>query len=90
MYAYKYVLISSAQYAYTSTHTYTSLSPPLQIGINAEHSWADAPIVGYLLEYGSAIEWADGTYVDGQASGTVEAGMPSPTRLRWAIPPEVK
>ena len=78
---------------HSHTHTHLSPCPPLpsppQIGLNAEHSWADAPIVGYMMEYCSSVEWADGTYVNEQAAGTVEEGIPPPTRLQWAIPPEV-
>jgi hypothetical protein len=59
-----------------------------RIGVNAEHAWADAPIVGHLMEFVSASEYAEGTYVNGNASGTVQEGIPPPEKLTWSFPSE--
>ncbi len=61
----------------------------LQFGINAEHSWADAPIVGYLLEYGCNIEHKIGYHDNGSCRGRVDAIPSKPQRLEWDIPEEV-
>ncbi|NP_001315179.1 carnitine O-palmitoyltransferase 1, liver isoform [Cynoglossus semilaevis] len=59
------------------------------MGLNAEHSWADAPIVGHL--------WEHVLYMDPNQLGYDEAGhccgephpnLPGPQRLQWDIVPE--
>ena len=62
-----------------------------QMGVNAEHSWADAPIVGHLLEYGANLEFQPGQYTEeGDAAGTIREDIPLPKRLRWEFTEEVR
>lgn len=60
-----------------------------KIGINAEHSWADAPIVGHLWEYVMATDvFQLGYSEDGHCKGNTNPNIPKPTRLQWDIPGE--
>lgn len=60
-----------------------------KIGINAEHSWADAPIVGHLWEYVMATDvFQLGYSEDGHCKGDTNPNIPKPTRLQWDIPGE--
>ncbi|XP_021489880.1 carnitine O-palmitoyltransferase 1, liver isoform isoform X1 [Meriones unguiculatus] len=60
-----------------------------KIGINAEHSWADAPIVGHLWEYVMATDVFElGYSEDGHCKGDTNPSIPKPTRLQWDIPGE--
>uniref|UniRef100_A0A8C6NX96 carnitine O-palmitoyltransferase n=1 Tax=Nothobranchius furzeri TaxID=105023 RepID=A0A8C6NX96_NOTFU len=58
-------------------------------GLNAEHSWADAPTVAHLWEYTLATDAFHLGYTqDGHCKGEVERSLPPPQRLAWDIPPE--
>ncbi|CAO2584083.1 Carnitine O-palmitoyltransferase 1, liver isoform [Lemmus lemmus] len=60
-----------------------------KIGMNAEHSWADAPIVGHLWEYVMATDIFQLCYAeDGHCRGDTNPNIPKPTRLQWEIPGE--
>uniref|UniRef100_A0A8D2IT19 carnitine O-palmitoyltransferase n=1 Tax=Varanus komodoensis TaxID=61221 RepID=A0A8D2IT19_VARKO len=59
-------------------------------GINAEHSWADAPIVGHLWEYTLATDvFTLGYDSNGNCKGDMDSSIPPPQKLQWEIPPEV-
>ncbi|XP_039309846.1 carnitine O-palmitoyltransferase 1, muscle isoform isoform X2 [Solenopsis invicta] len=55
-----------------------------RIGFNAEHSWADAPVIGTLWEFIIAAEIEIG-YKDGHNAGTPDFAPPAPTRLQWDL-----
>ncbi|XP_023170775.1 carnitine O-palmitoyltransferase 1, liver isoform isoform X2 [Drosophila hydei] len=57
-----------------------------RVGFNAEHTWADAPVMGHLWEYifGDDIEGYDET---GNTKGIPEFTPPTPTRLHWDLKP---
>ncbi|KAK9535583.1 hypothetical protein VZT92_007957 [Zoarces viviparus] len=60
-------------------------------GLNAEHSWADAPTVAHLWEYTLATDAFQLGYTeDGHCKGDVDRSLPSPQRLAWDIPSEVQ
>uniref|UniRef100_A0A3Q4H826 Carnitine O-palmitoyltransferase 1, liver isoform-like n=1 Tax=Neolamprologus brichardi TaxID=32507 RepID=A0A3Q4H826_NEOBR len=60
-------------------------------GLNAEHSWADAPTVAHLWEYTLATDAFQLGYTeDGHCKGDVEPSLPQPQRLAWNIPAEVQ
>ncbi|XP_041867552.1 LOW QUALITY PROTEIN: carnitine O-palmitoyltransferase 1, liver isoform [Melanotaenia boesemani] len=60
-------------------------------GLNAEHSWADAPTVAHLWEYTLATDAFQLGYTeDGHCKGEVEHSLPPPQRLVWDIPSEVQ
>ncbi|KAM9220067.1 carnitine O-palmitoyltransferase 1, liver isoform 1-T2 [Dugong dugon] len=60
-----------------------------KMGMNAEHSWADAPIVGHLWEYVMATDSFQLGYAeDGHCKGDTNLNIPYPTRLQWEIPEE--
>ncbi|XP_058806028.1 carnitine O-palmitoyltransferase 1, liver isoform isoform X2 [Phymastichus coffea] len=54
-----------------------------RIGFNAEHSWADAPIMGTLWEYLIGTDVEVGYKEDGHTKGTPEFMPPPPARLQW-------
>ncbi|EHB12709.1 Carnitine O-palmitoyltransferase 1, liver isoform [Heterocephalus glaber] len=57
-----------------------------KIGINAEHSWADAPIMAHLWEEIMATDWFQlGYEEDGHCKGNTNPNIPYPTRLQWDI-----
>ncbi|KAG9475733.1 hypothetical protein GDO78_003900 [Eleutherodactylus coqui] len=60
-----------------------------KMGMNCEHSWADAPIVGHLWEYVMATDKFDLGYEDdGHCKGEVNLSIPPPSRLQWEIQEE--
>ncbi|XP_048101290.1 LOW QUALITY PROTEIN: carnitine O-palmitoyltransferase 1, liver isoform [Alosa alosa] len=60
-------------------------------GLNAEHSWADAPTVAHLWEFALATDaFQLGYTTDGNCRGEVERSLPPPQRLSWEIPAEVQ
>uniref|UniRef100_A0A3Q3DL65 carnitine O-palmitoyltransferase n=1 Tax=Hippocampus comes TaxID=109280 RepID=A0A3Q3DL65_HIPCM len=60
-------------------------------GLNAEHSWADAPTVAHLWEYTLATDAFHLGYTeDGHCKGEVDRSLPPPQRLIWDISPEVQ
>uniref|UniRef100_G3VL18 carnitine O-palmitoyltransferase n=1 Tax=Sarcophilus harrisii TaxID=9305 RepID=G3VL18_SARHA len=60
-----------------------------KMGMNTEHSWADAPIVGHLWEYVIATDCFQLGYTeDGHCKGDTNPNIPCPTRLQWEIPEE--
>ncbi|XP_077474533.1 carnitine O-palmitoyltransferase 1, liver isoform [Stigmatopora argus] len=60
-------------------------------GLNAEHSWADAPTVAHLWEYTLATDAFHLGYTeDGHCMGEVDRSLPPPQRLTWDIVPEVQ
>uniref|UniRef100_A0A671Q1X3 carnitine O-palmitoyltransferase n=1 Tax=Sinocyclocheilus anshuiensis TaxID=1608454 RepID=A0A671Q1X3_9TELE len=60
------------------------------MGLNAEHSWADAPIVGHLWEQVLSMDPVKlGYTADGHCRGEPHPNLPGPQRLQWNIPPEV-
>ncbi|XP_059584185.1 carnitine O-palmitoyltransferase 1, brain isoform isoform X2 [Alligator mississippiensis] len=60
-----------------------------KLGVNAEHSWADAPIVGHLFEYMLATDaFQLGYDVNGHCKGEMDPDIPPPQKLQWEIPEE--
>ncbi|NXL87372.1 CPT1A palmitoyltransferase, partial [Alectura lathami] len=60
-----------------------------KIGLNAEHSWADAPVVGHLWEHAMTIDYLELGYTeDGHCKGETNQNIPVPTKLQWEIPEE--
>ncbi|CAB1341423.1 unnamed protein product, partial [Coregonus sp. 'balchen'] len=58
-------------------------------GLNAEHSWADAPTVAHLWEFTLATDAFQLGYTeDGHCKGEVELSLLPPQRLTWDIPVE--
>ncbi|XP_047451947.1 carnitine O-palmitoyltransferase 1, muscle isoform [Mugil cephalus] len=70
--------------------SFTLISYPNgKMGINTEHSWADAPIVGHMWEYVLATDCFHLGYTEeGHCKGDINRGLPFPTRLQWQIPKE--
>uniref|UniRef100_A0AAQ5X795 carnitine O-palmitoyltransferase n=1 Tax=Amphiprion ocellaris TaxID=80972 RepID=A0AAQ5X795_AMPOC len=59
------------------------------MGLNAEHSWADAPIVGHLWEHVLSMDPLKlGYNEDGHCRGAPHPNLPGPQRLQWEIPAE--
>uniref|UniRef100_A0A8C4WNM2 carnitine O-palmitoyltransferase n=1 Tax=Gopherus evgoodei TaxID=1825980 RepID=A0A8C4WNM2_9SAUR len=60
-----------------------------KMGLNTEHSWADAPIVGHLWENVMSSDCLQLGYTeDGHCKGDINQNIPFPTRLQWEIPKE--
>uniref|UniRef100_A0A4W6G557 carnitine O-palmitoyltransferase n=1 Tax=Lates calcarifer TaxID=8187 RepID=A0A4W6G557_LATCA len=58
-------------------------------GINAEHSWADAPVLSHLWEFTLAFDsFQLGYNAEGHCKGDVDSSLPRPQKLSWEIPPE--
>lgn len=58
-----------------------------RFGMNAEHSWADAPIMSHLTEEVLYEEFASFEYnEDGTCSGEITTTPHPPVRLKWNIP----
>uniref|UniRef100_A0A8C9QV24 carnitine O-palmitoyltransferase n=1 Tax=Scleropages formosus TaxID=113540 RepID=A0A8C9QV24_SCLFO len=57
------------------------------MGLNAEHSWADAPVIGHLWEHVLSLDPIKLGYTeDGHCKGDIHASLPKPQRLQWDIP----
>ncbi|XP_044285560.1 carnitine O-palmitoyltransferase 1, muscle isoform isoform X2 [Varanus komodoensis] len=60
-----------------------------KLGANAEHSWADAPIIGHLWEFMLATDrFSLGYCSDGHCHGIPNPDLPPPQRLTWDISEE--
>ncbi|XP_058249253.1 carnitine O-palmitoyltransferase 1, liver isoform isoform X1 [Hemibagrus wyckioides] len=58
-------------------------------GLNAEHSWADAPIVSHMWEYVLTMDsFQLGYNQEGHCKGDCNPSLPPPQRLSWDIPSE--
>ncbi|KAL9914661.1 carnitine O-palmitoyltransferase whd isoform 2-T5 [Glossina fuscipes fuscipes] len=57
-----------------------------RVGFNAEHTWADAPVMGHTWEYIFADD-IDGYDENGNTKGIPEFQPPSPVHLSWALEP---
>ncbi|XP_071751239.1 carnitine O-palmitoyltransferase 1, liver isoform [Centroberyx gerrardi] len=59
------------------------------MGLNAEHSWADAPIIGHLWEHVLSMDPVKLGYTeDGHCCGEPHPNLPGPQKLHWDIPAE--
>lgn len=59
------------------------------MGLNAEHSWADAPIIGHLWEHVLSLDPFELGYTDdGHCNGEPHQNLPGPQRLQWDISSE--
>ncbi|CAJ1057386.1 carnitine O-palmitoyltransferase 1%2C liver isoform isoform X2 [Xyrichtys novacula] len=59
------------------------------MGLNAEHSWADAPIIGHLWEHVLSMDPIKLGYTEeGHCHGGPHRNLPGPQRLQWEIPAE--
>ncbi|XP_039665262.1 carnitine O-palmitoyltransferase 1, liver isoform isoform X1 [Perca fluviatilis] len=59
------------------------------MGLNAEHSWADAPIVGHLWEHVLSLDPIKLGYTEeGHCCGEPHPNLPGPLKLSWDIPAE--
>ncbi len=56
-----------------------------RVGLNAEHSWADAPVIGHMWEHILHIDSKLGYDEEGHCVGKMryEDELPDPPRLRW-------
>ncbi|XP_075561613.1 LOW QUALITY PROTEIN: carnitine O-palmitoyltransferase 1, muscle isoform [Pelecanus crispus] len=60
-----------------------------KVGANAEHSWADAPIIGHLWEFTLATDKFQLGYTEGgHCRGDPDTRLAPPQRLQWDIPQE--
>ncbi|XP_024435080.1 carnitine O-palmitoyltransferase 1, muscle isoform [Desmodus rotundus] len=58
-----------------------------QLGLNTEHSWADAPIIGHLWEFVLGMDIFHLGYTEtGHCLGELNPMLPPPQRLQWDIP----
>uniref|UniRef100_A0A2I3H011 Carnitine O-palmitoyltransferase 1, muscle isoform n=1 Tax=Nomascus leucogenys TaxID=61853 RepID=A0A2I3H011_NOMLE len=58
-----------------------------QLGLNAEHAWADAPIIGHLWEFALGTDSFHLGYTEtGHCLGKPNPALAPPTRLQWDIP----
>uniref|UniRef100_A0A8D0CNX8 carnitine O-palmitoyltransferase n=1 Tax=Sander lucioperca TaxID=283035 RepID=A0A8D0CNX8_SANLU len=61
------------------------------MGLNAEHSWADAPIIGHLWEHVLSLDPIKLGYTEeGHCCGEPHPNLPGPLKLSWDIPAEVR
>ncbi|XP_046907741.1 carnitine O-palmitoyltransferase 1, liver isoform isoform X2 [Hypomesus transpacificus] len=59
------------------------------MGLNAEHAWADAPIIGHLWEHVLSMDPVKLGYTEeGHCKGEPHPNLPGPQRLQWEIPTE--
>ena len=61
------------------------------MGLNADHSWADGPVVSYLIEYLVDLEHRLGYQSDGHCTGYKDFSkatpLPRPLHLSWDLSP---
>ncbi|CAL8260572.1 unnamed protein product [Merluccius merluccius] len=58
------------------------------MGLNAEHSWADAPIIGHLWEHVLCMDHSLSYTEEGHCHGETHPNLPGPQRMQWDIPAE--
>lgn len=59
------------------------------MGLNAEHSWADAPIIGHLWEHVLSMDPVKLGYTEeGHCRGEPHPNLPGPQRLSWDLSTE--
>uniref|UniRef100_A0A3B4V8W8 carnitine O-palmitoyltransferase n=1 Tax=Seriola dumerili TaxID=41447 RepID=A0A3B4V8W8_SERDU len=59
------------------------------MGLNAEHSWADAPIIGHLWEHVLSMDPIKLGYTEeGHCCGEPHPNLPGPQRLQWDLTAE--
>ncbi|KAM6216558.1 carnitine O-palmitoyltransferase 1, muscle isoform 2-T2 [Rhynchocyon petersi] len=57
------------------------------LGLNTEHAWADAPIIGHLWEFVLGTDTFHLGYTEtGHCLGTANLALAPPQRLQWDIP----
>nr|XP_045604832.1 carnitine O-palmitoyltransferase 1, liver isoform-like isoform X2 [Procambarus clarkii] len=57
-----------------------------RIGFNAEHSWADAPVLGHMWEFIMGEDIFEYGYDEnGNCTGKVTCDPPAPVRLKWDL-----
>lgn len=56
-----------------------------RVGFNAEHTWADAPVMGHLWEYVIWSELDIGYDSNGDSQGSLDLVPPTPIRLQWNL-----
>ncbi|XP_014380535.1 carnitine O-palmitoyltransferase 1, muscle isoform isoform X2 [Alligator sinensis] len=62
-----------------------------KLGANAEHAWADAPIIGHLWEFMLATDTFQLGYSEGgHCCGEPNLGLAPPQRLQWDISEECR
>ncbi|XP_027450099.1 carnitine O-palmitoyltransferase 1, muscle isoform isoform X1 [Zalophus californianus] len=62
-----------------------------QLGLNTEHAWADAPIIGHLWEFVLGTETFHLGYTDtGHCLGKPNPMLAAPQRLQWDIPEQCR
>ncbi|XP_038242777.2 carnitine O-palmitoyltransferase 1, muscle isoform [Dermochelys coriacea] len=62
-----------------------------KVGTNAEHSWADAPIIGHLWEFMLGTDSFHLGYSEGgHCCGEPSPALAPPQRLQWDIPEECR
>lgn len=62
-----------------------------RFGMNAEHSWADAPVLSHLTEEVLYEEFVAFKYKeDGRCDGELTTTPLPPIRLKWSIPEKVR
>ncbi|NWR66983.1 CPT1B palmitoyltransferase, partial [Bucorvus abyssinicus] len=62
-----------------------------KLGANAEHSWADAPIIGHLWEFMLATDKFQLGYTEeGHCRGEPNTRLAPPQRLQWDLPEECR
>ncbi|KAF6034470.1 CPT1A [Bugula neritina] len=60
-----------------------------RVGFNAEHSWADAPVIAQAWESNIALDLeSEGYTEDGHCKGELSSRNIRPIRLQWDIPSE--
>nr|XP_055184866.1 carnitine O-palmitoyltransferase 1, muscle isoform isoform X1 [Nyctereutes procyonoides] len=62
-----------------------------QLGLNTEHAWADAPIIGHLWEFVLGTETFHLGYTEtGHCQGKANPALAAPQRLQWDIPEQCR
>ncbi|KAK1881321.1 Carnitine O-palmitoyltransferase 1 liver isoform [Dissostichus eleginoides] len=60
-----------------------------KMGVNGEHSWADAPVLSHLWQQTLSTDCFQlGYNAEGHCKGEVDSSLPPPQKLSWEIPPE--
>ncbi|KAL6095118.1 uncharacterized protein ACO6RY_16382 [Pungitius sinensis] len=60
-----------------------------KMGLNGEHSWADAPVLSHAWQYVLSTDCFQlGYNAEGHCKGEVDSSLPGPQKLNWEIPPE--